>query len=72
MNRINVICFGVRDMETSTRFYRDGLGFQTDEKENNPKMVFFNTSGGLPQPEGLNFHNRRSATCGKNTHLLSA
>jgi catechol 2,3-dioxygenase-like lactoylglutathione lyase family enzyme len=45
MNRINVICLGVRNMETSLRFYRDGLGFQTDEKEDNPKVVFFNTSG---------------------------
>jgi uncharacterized glyoxalase superfamily protein PhnB len=32
-------------METALRFYRDGLGFQTDEKENNPKVVFFNTAG---------------------------
>jgi catechol 2,3-dioxygenase-like lactoylglutathione lyase family enzyme len=32
-------------METSIRFYRDGLGFQTDEKGNNPKVVFFNTAG---------------------------
>ncbi|GHT31401.1 lactoylglutathione lyase [Bacteroidia bacterium] len=45
MNRINVICLGVRNMEKSVRFYRDGLGFQTNEKEDNPKVVFFNTSG---------------------------
>jgi catechol 2,3-dioxygenase-like lactoylglutathione lyase family enzyme len=45
MNRINVIALGVRNMETSLRFYRDGLGFQTDEKEDNPRVVFFNTSG---------------------------
>jgi uncharacterized glyoxalase superfamily protein PhnB len=32
-------------MEVALRFYRDGLGFRTDEKENNPKVVFFNTSG---------------------------
>ncbi|MDR0385814.1 MAG: VOC family protein, partial [Prevotellaceae bacterium] len=31
MNRINVICLGVRDMEKSIRFYRNGLGFQTNE-----------------------------------------
>jgi catechol 2,3-dioxygenase-like lactoylglutathione lyase family enzyme len=43
MNRISIICLGVRNMETSLRFYRDELGFQTDEKENNPKVVFFNT-----------------------------
>jgi catechol 2,3-dioxygenase-like lactoylglutathione lyase family enzyme len=34
MNRISIICFGVRNMEASIRFYRDGLGFQTNEKEN--------------------------------------
>ena len=45
MNRINVICLGVKDMEKSIAFYRDGLGFQTDLTENNAKVVFFNTSG---------------------------
>ena len=32
MNRISIICLGVRDMAQSIRFYRDGLGFETDEK----------------------------------------
>ena len=32
-------------MEKSIRFYRDGLGFKTDELSNNPEIVFFNTSG---------------------------
>jgi catechol 2,3-dioxygenase-like lactoylglutathione lyase family enzyme len=32
-------------MEKSIRFYRDGLGFRTNEKEDNPKVIFFNTSG---------------------------
>ena len=45
MNRINVICLGVKNMEKSIRFYRDGLGFRTNEKEDNPKVIFFNTSG---------------------------
>jgi catechol 2,3-dioxygenase-like lactoylglutathione lyase family enzyme len=45
MNRINIICLGVKDMTKSIRFYRDGLGFATDEKEDNPKVVFFNTTG---------------------------
>ena len=45
MNRINVICLGVKDMAESIRFYRDGLGFATDEQEDNPKVVFFNTAG---------------------------
>ena len=45
MNRISIICLGVKDMAQSIRFYRDGLGFSTDEKEDNPKVVFFNTTG---------------------------
>lgn len=45
MNRMNIICLGVRNMEKATRFYREGLGFQTDEKDNNPEIIFFNTSG---------------------------
>lgn len=45
MNRMNIICLGVKDMESSIRFYRDGLGFKTNEKSNNPEVVFFNTSG---------------------------
>ena len=32
-------------MERAIKFYRDGLGFKTDEKENNPKVVFFDTAG---------------------------
>jgi catechol 2,3-dioxygenase-like lactoylglutathione lyase family enzyme len=32
-------------MEKSIRFYRDGLGFQTNEKDDNPKVIFFNTTG---------------------------
>ncbi|WP_040949717.1 VOC family protein [Gorillibacterium massiliense] len=45
MNRVSIVCLGVRNMEASVRFYRDGLGFVTDVKENNPHMVFFNTYG---------------------------
>ena len=45
MNRIDVVCLGVRDMEASLRFYRDGLGFETEETENDPRVVFFNTQG---------------------------
>jgi len=45
MNRMNIICLGVRNMEASIKFYRDGLGFITDEDKNNPEVVFFNTSG---------------------------
>ncbi|TWT02789.1 VOC family protein [Planococcus sp. CPCC 101016] len=45
MNRINLICLGVKNMKTSIQFYRDGLGFQTAEKGDNPEIVFFNSSG---------------------------
>ncbi len=45
LNRMNIVCLGVKDMEKSIQFYRDGLGFKTDEKDNNPKVIFFNTSG---------------------------
>ncbi len=43
MNRVNVICLGVENMEQSLKFYRDSLGFQTTEKANNPPVVFFDT-----------------------------
>jgi catechol 2,3-dioxygenase-like lactoylglutathione lyase family enzyme len=46
MNRINVICLGVRDMEKSIRFYKDGLGFQTKETNYSPPVIFFSASGG--------------------------
>lgn len=45
MNRINVIALGVRDMQKSVKFYREGLGFQTKETEDSPKIIFFNTFG---------------------------
>jgi catechol 2,3-dioxygenase-like lactoylglutathione lyase family enzyme len=45
MNRINVIALGVRDMQKSARFYRDGLGFKTNEKDDNPKVIFFSNNG---------------------------
>lgn len=45
MNRMSIVCLGVRNMEASVKFYRDGLGFSTDTTENNPHMVFFNTYG---------------------------
>lgn len=45
MNKITCICLGVKDMERSIKFYRDGLGYKTDCKENNPPVCFFDTSG---------------------------
>jgi catechol 2,3-dioxygenase-like lactoylglutathione lyase family enzyme len=45
MNRINLIALGVRDIEKSRAFYRDGLGFSTPNNEENPPVVFFNNGG---------------------------
>ncbi len=45
MNKITCICLGVRSMEKSIQFYRDKLGFQTEEKGNNPPVIFFRTPG---------------------------
>ena len=45
MNRINIVCLGVRDMARALRFYRDGLGFRTSETGDNPPVVFFDTPG---------------------------
>lgn len=45
MNRINLICLGVRDMAKSVTFYRDGLGFKTKETADSPNVIFFNNAG---------------------------
>ena len=45
MNKITCVCLGVRDMEKSVKFYRDKLGFQTEEKSDYPPVIFFNTPG---------------------------
>ena len=45
MNKITCICLGVKDMERSIKFYRDGLGYKTDCTENNPPVCFFDTPG---------------------------
>ena len=45
MNKITCICLGVRSMKRAIAFYRDGLGFYTDCKENNPPVCFFDTPG---------------------------
>ena len=44
MNRINIICLGVRDIEKSLAFYKN-IGFKTYVKENNPPIVFFDNQG---------------------------
>jgi uncharacterized protein len=47
MNRINIICLGVSDMTKSIKFYRDGLGFKTEEKNDNPPVIFFDNHGSI-------------------------
>jgi predicted lactoylglutathione lyase len=44
MNRINLICLGVRDMEKSLAFYKN-IGFKTYETKDNPPVVFFDNQG---------------------------
>lgn len=45
MNRINLICLGVRDLKKARAFYREGLGFLTPNNEEEPQVVFFNNGG---------------------------
>lgn len=45
MNKITCICLGVKNMEKAVKFYRDDLGYQTDCKEKNPYVCFFDTPG---------------------------
>lgn len=47
MNRLNVICLGVKDMGKAIKFYKDGLGFQTNETSYTPPVIFFNATAGL-------------------------
>jgi catechol 2,3-dioxygenase-like lactoylglutathione lyase family enzyme len=42
--RISIITLGVRDLERSLRFYRDGLGFPTTWKAEKG-IIFFQTNG---------------------------
>lgn len=44
MNRINLICLGVRDMKAALHFYKR-IGFKTYEKGEEPAIVFFNNQG---------------------------
>ena len=45
LNRINLICLGVADLVRSRAFYRDGLGFETPNDEEDPAIVFFDNGG---------------------------
>ena len=47
MNRLNIVCLGVKNMERAIRFYKDGLGFQTNETSYTPKVIFFNAAAGI-------------------------
>jgi hypothetical protein len=42
--RISIITLGVKDLARAIRFYRDGLGFPTDAKDD-AKIAFFATAG---------------------------
>lgn len=44
MNRINLICLGVRNMKAALNFYKH-IGFETYEKAEEPAIVFFNNQG---------------------------
>ena len=44
MNRINLICLGVRDIGKALAFYKS-IGFTTYEKEDCPPIVFFDNQG---------------------------
>jgi predicted lactoylglutathione lyase len=45
MNRINIVCLGVRDLKKSRSFYRDVHGLVTPNDEDDPKLIFFNNNG---------------------------
>lgn len=45
MNKITCICLGVRDMKKAIHFYRDELGFKTQETGEDAAVVFFDTPG---------------------------
>ena len=55
MNKLNIVCLGVKNMEKSVRFYRDGLGFKTDETSDNPESIAFNNRGSQIQLYPLDF-----------------
>lgn len=45
MNKITCVCLGVQSMQRVLKFYRDGLGYETDYKDGDPPVCFFNTPG---------------------------
>jgi len=43
--KISIITLGVSNLEKSLRFYRDGLGFPTQDYKENSDIVFFKLEG---------------------------
>ena len=43
--KVSIITLGVADLETSLRFYRDGLGLPTHDYEDGASIVFFELEG---------------------------
>jgi catechol 2,3-dioxygenase-like lactoylglutathione lyase family enzyme len=54
--RISMITLGVNDLETSIRFYKDGLGFP--KMESPPEVAFFILNGSW-----LGLYGRESLIC---------
>lgn len=44
MNRLNLVCIGVKDMSRALAFYK-AIGFQTPETSDDPPIVFFDNEG---------------------------
>lgn len=44
MNRVNLICLGVKDVKRSLEFYKS-IGFKTSAADDVPAIVFFNNQG---------------------------
>lgn len=44
MNRLNLVCLGVRNMRQALAFYKQ-IGFETVESQEDPPIVFFNNQG---------------------------
>ncbi|WP_295140620.1 VOC family protein [uncultured Campylobacter sp.] len=44
MNKITCVCLGVQSMQRVLKFYRDGLGYETDYKDDDQQRAF-NSSG---------------------------
>ncbi len=45
VNRVHIITLGVKDINRSLEFYRDGLGFSTTVAESDAPIVFFQSDG---------------------------